>query len=88
MAMVSQSSYGEEAFSEINSQAKGLVMSENLVVISKVKKFIKDTAGMNTSANAFDVLTKIVEQECLKAIEKAKCDKRKTVKDRDFIQPL
>lgn len=63
-------------------------MTEHLVVASKIKKFIKDKAGMNTSANVMDALTKLVEEECLKAIENAKANKRKTVKDRDFILPM
>ncbi len=59
-------------------------MSEVLVVASKVKKLIKDKAGMNTSASVMEALTKIIERECLRAIEKAGADKRKTVMDRDF----
>lgn len=59
-------------------------MSETLVVVSKVKAFIKKHSGMSTSASVVDALSKIVEAECLKAIEKAKLDKRKTVMDRDF----
>ena len=59
-------------------------MSEVLVVASKVKKFIKDNSEMNTAANVMEALTKVVERECMKAIDSAKSDKRKTVKDRDF----
>ena len=59
-------------------------MSETLVVVSKIKKFIKDKSDMNTSASAIEALTKVVEKECLKAIEKANQSKRKTVMDRDF----
>lgn len=59
-------------------------MSEILVVASKVKGFIKKNSEMNTSAAVMEALTKIVERECLKAIENAKNDKRKTVMDRDF----
>jgi histone H3/H4 len=59
-------------------------MSDTLVVASKIKAFIKKNSEMSTSANVMDVLTKIVERECLKAIENAKQDKRKTVMDRDF----
>ncbi|NNM43996.1 MAG: hypothetical protein HKM07_06600 [Chlamydiae bacterium] len=59
-------------------------MSETLVVVSKVKALIKKHADMSTSATAIDALSKIVEKECLKAIENAKNDKRKTVMDRDF----
>lgn len=59
-------------------------MSEILVVASKVKKLIKDKAGMNSSANVMEALTKIIERECEKAIQSATNDKRKTVMDRDF----
>jgi hypothetical protein len=59
-------------------------MSEHLVVVSKVKKHIKDKAGMNTSAAVMDELTKIVAKEIDKAITNAKNDNRKTVMDRDF----
>jgi histone H3/H4 len=59
-------------------------MSEVLVVASKIKKFIKDKSEMNTSGSVMEVLSKVVEQACLEAIENAKKDKRKTVMDRDF----
>ena len=57
---------------------------EILVVVSKVKKYIKEEAGMNTSGTAMESLTKIVERECAKAIEHARQDGRKTVMDRNF----
>lgn len=59
-------------------------MSETLVVVSKVKKHIKDKGGMNTSASAIEALSALVERECEKAVEKANSEKRKTVMDRDF----
>jgi len=59
-------------------------MSEVLVVASKVKKLIKDRSAMNTSATAMDALSKVLERECARAIERAQADKRKTVMDRDF----
>ena len=59
-------------------------MSDTLVVVSKVKAFVKKSSELSTSAAVMDVLTKIVERECLKAIENAKRDNRKTVMDRDF----
>ncbi len=62
-------------------------VDEALVVASKVKKLIKDEAGLSTSAQAIDQLTVRVQTVCLKAIENAKSDKRKTVMDRDFIAP-
>ncbi len=58
-------------------------MADVLVVASKVKKYIKDKAGMNTSASTVDALSEIVARACDKAIENAKQDGRKTVKDRD-----
>jgi len=62
-----------------------LTMSDSLVVVSKVKAYIKTHSdGFNTSASVVDALTKIVEEACTKAIEHAKSDGRKTVMDRDF----
>ncbi len=60
-------------------------MNENLVVASKIKNFIKNSAGMNTSASVMEALTRIIEKECNKAIENAKKERRKTVMDRDFF---
>lgn len=62
-------------------------VEEALVVASKVKKLIKDEAGLSTSSQAIDQLTVRVQTVCLKAIENAKADKRKTVMDRDFTAP-
>lgn len=58
-------------------------MSDVLVVTSKVKTFIKDQAQMNTSGNVPNELSERIRQLCLKAIENAKADGRKTVMDRD-----
>jgi histone H3/H4 len=60
-------------------------MSEVLVVTSKVKKFIKEKSSMNTSAETIDILSKAIEQLCIKGIESAKADGRKTVMARDII---
>ncbi len=60
-------------------------MSEVLVVTSKVKKIVKEKGGMNTSAATIEVLSKAVEKLCLKGVENAKADGRKTVMDRDII---
>ncbi|MFQ5470706.1 MAG: hypothetical protein ACE5EH_10425 [Gammaproteobacteria bacterium] len=62
-------------------------MSDNkevLVVASKLKNYIRSTSGMNTSANVMDTLSDKVRELCDQAIENAKNDRRKTVKDRDF----
>ncbi len=56
-----------------------------LVVTSKVKKLIKEKGEMNTSAATVEVLSKAIEKLCMKGIESAKADGRKTVMDRDII---
>lgn len=57
---------------------------DTLVVVSKVKKFIQEQSGYNTSQCGIDALTKKVAEECLKAIEKARLAERKTVMGRDI----
>ena len=58
--------------------------SDILVVASKVKKYIKDSAGLNTSGSAMPALSAKVRELCDQAIENAKNDGRKTVMDRDL----
>lgn len=55
-----------------------------LVVVSKLKNFIRAQSGMNTSGNVANALSAIIRDLCTKAIENAKNDGRKTVMDRDF----
>jgi hypothetical protein len=57
---------------------------EVLVVASKVKGYIKDKSGMNTSASVFDALSDRIRALCDAAVESARNDGRKTVMDRDF----
>lgn len=61
-------------------------MSDNeiLVVASKLKNYIRDKSGMNTSAGVMPVISDKLRQMCDQAIENARNDGRKTVKDRDF----
>ena len=62
-------------------------MSDNneiLVVASKLKNYIRDKSGMNTSASVMAVVSDRIRQMCDQAIENARNDKRKTVKARDF----
>ena len=58
-----------------------------LVVAAKVKKLIKENGDLNTSAQVMEQLTVRVQKICLDAIQNAVNDKRKTVMDRDFVQP-
>jgi len=55
-----------------------------LVVVSKLKAYIKARSGMNTSDSVTDVLSNQVRKLCDAAIEVAQADGRKTVLDRDF----
>ncbi len=68
-----------------NSQAKkaSSIKTDTLVVVSKVKKLIKDQSGFNTSQCCIDALTKKVIEEVLKAIEESRKLERKTVMGRD-----
>lgn len=61
-------------------------MSEALVVASKVKKYIKDKAGFNTSASAIDALTIAVRHLIDQAVTQAQQEGRKTVMDRDVTK--
>ena len=57
---------------------------EILVIVSKLKSYIRSASGMNTAANVAPALSDAVRRLCDQAIEKAKADGRKTVMDRDF----
>jgi len=58
--------------------------NEVLVVVSKLKNYIRSASGMNTAANVAPALSDRVRQMCDQAIENARSDRRKTVMDRDF----
>lgn len=55
-----------------------------LIVVSKLKKYIKDRAGMNCSDSVADGLSDHVRAICDEAIRVAGRDGRKTVLDRDL----
>lgn len=57
---------------------------EVLVVVSKLKSYIRSTAGMNTSDAVAGVLSDRIREICDQAVAKAKGEGRKTVLDRDF----
>ncbi len=58
-----------------------------LVVVSKLKHYIRVTAGMNTSDDVVDVLSNRLRYLCDDAVERARSDGRKTVMARDFRRP-
>ena len=58
-----------------------------LVVVSKVKKYIRDRGGVNTSDAVAEALGAHVRKVCDDAIRNAVRDGRKTVLDRDVPKP-
>lgn len=57
---------------------------ETLVIASKVKAYIKNSAEMKCSATVIDALSDKVRAICDEAVKSAKADKRKTVQDKDI----
>jgi len=55
-----------------------------LIVVSKLKKYIRARSGMNTSDGVMSVLSDHLRKICDRAIRHAADDGRKTVLDRDF----
>jgi hypothetical protein len=74
---------GARPFGNVELQT-GAVPREVLIVVSKLKAYVKARSGMNTSDGAMDVLSDIVRELCDAAIRKAAAEGRKTVMDRDF----
>ena len=60
------------------------VPEDVLVVVSKLKAYVKARSGMNTSDGVVEVLSAKIRRLCDAAIEVAQADGRKTVLDRDF----
>ena len=58
-----------------------------LIVVSKMKKYIKDRSGFNTSDAVAEMLSDHVRAICDDAIRAAARDERKTVLDRDVPKP-
>jgi histone H3/H4 len=63
------------------------VEREILIVVSKLKKYIKDRSGMNTSDAVAEMLSDHVRAICDDSIRAAAQDGRKTVLDRDVPRP-
>lgn len=58
--------------------------TEVLVVVSKLKSYIKSSSGLNTAGEVPAVLTKAIKTIISEAVEHAKKEGRKTVMERDF----
>ncbi|HVK61085.1 MAG TPA: hypothetical protein VM432_06025 [Bdellovibrionales bacterium] len=66
------------------SSMKNPFDSEVLVVVSKLKGYIRSRSDMNTSDSVMDLLSNRLRRLCDDAIDKARSEGRKTVMDRDF----
>jgi hypothetical protein len=64
------------------------VEKDMLIVVSKMKKYIKDKSGFNCGDAVADALSDHVRAICDEAIRAAAQDERKTVLDRDVPRPL
>jgi hypothetical protein len=60
------------------------VPKDVLVVVSKLKAYIRATSGMNTSDEVVDYLSDRLRELCNAAVSEARLDGRKTVMERDF----
>lgn len=63
---------------------EGPVPHDVLIVVSKLKAYVRARSGMNTSDAVADVLSDRVRALCDRAVEQARAMGRKTVLDRDF----
>jgi histone H3/H4 len=57
---------------------------ETLVIASKVKAYIKESADLKCSATVIDVLSDKVRALCDEAVKNTRADGRKTIQDKDF----
>jgi histone H3/H4 len=57
---------------------------EVLIVASKLKKYIKERAGMQCSADVLEILSDYVRHQANDAVDRARADGRKTVRAKDF----
>ncbi len=63
---------------------KSSMSNEVLVVVSKMKQYIRDISDMNTSEEVSQKLSDLIRRQCDEAVESARADGRKTVMARDF----
>lgn len=78
------STQSAKAFGTAGAGGKSSMENEVLVVVSKMKQYIKDISDMNTSADVAEILSDMIRHSCNEAVDKARQDGRKTVMARDF----
>jgi histone H3/H4 len=69
---------------QMAADQKGAAAKDVLIVASKLKKYMKEKAGMSCSADVLEALSDVVRIAANDAIDRARDDGRKTVKARDF----
>jgi histone H3/H4 len=75
---------GEERGRRIVGLSDDDLPKDVLVVVSKLKNYVRARSGMSTSDGVIDVLSAHLRKLCDRAIEHAGTAGRKTVMDRDF----
>ncbi len=80
----SSSGSATQGFSQPVKTTPSELDTDILIVVSKLKAFIKNHSDMNVSADVMDVLSDQLRRLALQAIQKARADGRKTVMGRDF----
>lgn len=78
---------GSPASAPASSASTASLSNEVLVVVSKLKAYVRASTGMNTSDGVIDVLSEHLRRLCDEAARNAGRDGRKTLMDRDF-EPL
>ena len=83
VALVGLSGAGKTTLTNLLMRIYDPTLGEILIVVSKMKKYIRDRSGMNTSDAVANALGDHVRAVCDEAIRAAARDGRKTVLDRD-----
>jgi hypothetical protein len=78
----------EESTGDAPSPGAAADEHEVLIVVSKLKKYVRDWSGMNTSDSGMSLLSDHLRELCREAIRQAGMDSRRTVLDRDFAKVL
>ncbi len=81
--VVGDASPASAAAVEGNVELSDVTDKDVLIVVSKMKKYIKDRSGMNCSDSVADMISEHVRAVCDEAIRSAARNERKTVLDRD-----
>jgi len=82
--IVGASAGGGVSLAQPSGLKKSSMDNEILVVVSKMKQYIRDISEMNTAEEVSQKLSELIRTQCEEAVENARTDGRKTVMARDF----